>query len=325
MSNEMKQAYVAIMHKCVPAAEWASKNPVLARGELGIELDTKKFKFGDGVTAWTSLEYATRVEIADVNGLLAALNSYLAESKEYTNQTIEEVSKTFEEIVCSIYGNDFQPGLEPPTIREIANEEAQSLIDKIEFPETDLSNYYTKDETYEKEEIDEKLDAITAGDIELNNYYTKAETDERLGTKVPTTRTINDKPLTSNIKLGATDVGAAPAIHNHDYISVTQKGAANGVAELDENGKVSTSQLPSYVDDVIEGIYNKNSRNFYTDPDDCETSRINGEPGKIYVDINTNKPTYFSTNSEPVTLKKDEFVSPATADASNVFPVPGGP
>lgn len=36
-------------------------------------------------------------------------------------------------------------------------------------------------------------------------------------------------------------------------------------------------------------------------------------------------PTYFSTNSDPVTLKNEEFVSPATADASNVLPVPGGP
>jgi len=36
-------------------------------------------------------------------------------------------------------------------------------------------------------------------------------------------------------------------------------------------------------------------------------------------------PTYFSTNSEPDTLKKEELVSPATADASSVYPVPGGP
>ena len=36
-------------------------------------------------------------------------------------------------------------------------------------------------------------------------------------------------------------------------------------------------------------------------------------------------PTYFSTNSEPVTLKNDAFVSPATAHAKSVLPVPGGP
>lgn len=40
------------------AAAWASANPVLASGEMGLETDTKKFKFGDGVTTWNSLAYA---------------------------------------------------------------------------------------------------------------------------------------------------------------------------------------------------------------------------------------------------------------------------
>lgn len=39
------------------AAEWTTANPVLAQGELGIELDTSLFKVGDGVTAWGSLAY----------------------------------------------------------------------------------------------------------------------------------------------------------------------------------------------------------------------------------------------------------------------------
>ncbi len=36
-------------------------------------------------------------------------------------------------------------------------------------------------------------------------------------------------------------------------------------------------------------------------------------------------PTNISTNSEPLMLKKGTFASPATARASSVFPVPGGP
>lgn len=37
---------------------WATANPVLASGEFGFETDTKKFKIGDGTTAWNSLGYA---------------------------------------------------------------------------------------------------------------------------------------------------------------------------------------------------------------------------------------------------------------------------
>lgn len=49
------------------ASNWTSNNTVLLAGEWGIETDTKRFKMGDGVTAWQSLAY---VKIPDVNGAL---------------------------------------------------------------------------------------------------------------------------------------------------------------------------------------------------------------------------------------------------------------
>lgn len=44
------------------AAQAASINPILAEGELGVELDTGKFKLGNGVTAWNSLPYSSGVQ-----------------------------------------------------------------------------------------------------------------------------------------------------------------------------------------------------------------------------------------------------------------------
>lgn len=49
------------------ASNWNSNNTVLLAGEWGIESDTKKFKIGDGTTAWQSLDY---VPIPDTNRLL---------------------------------------------------------------------------------------------------------------------------------------------------------------------------------------------------------------------------------------------------------------
>ena len=37
---------------------WATKNPILLQGEMGIEYDTKKMKIGDGTTAWNDLDYS---------------------------------------------------------------------------------------------------------------------------------------------------------------------------------------------------------------------------------------------------------------------------
>lgn len=70
-----------------------------------------------------------------------------------------------------------------------------------------------------------------------------------------------------------------------NFLDVTQKGSANGVASLDNTGKVPSSQLPSYVDDVVEGYYYNGK--FYTDS--AHTQLITPETGKIYVDIDTSK------------------------------------
>jgi hypothetical protein len=40
------------------AAEWSSVNPVLAQGELLLELDTGRLKVGNGIGRWNDLPYA---------------------------------------------------------------------------------------------------------------------------------------------------------------------------------------------------------------------------------------------------------------------------
>lgn len=115
---------------------------------------------------------------------------------------------------------------------------------------------------------------LTKADIGLGNVDNTSDVDKpistatqtALDTKVPTSRTINGKALTSNITLNAASVGA---------IDSSLKGAANGVAELDASGKVPAAQLPSYVDDVLE----------YTLKSNFPTT---GESDKIYVDTSTN-------------------------------------
>lgn len=61
--------------------------------------------------------------------------------------------------------------------------------------------------------------------------------------------------------------------------------SAGSFATLDANGKVPASQLPSFVDDVIEG-YLHNGK-FYKES--AHTTEITAEGGKIYVDLSTNK------------------------------------
>lgn len=83
----------------------------------------------------------------------------------------------------------------------------------------------------------------------------------------------------------------------HDDFVAT-KGKANGFASLDGNGLVPSSQLPSYVDDVIEAYatYDVSETGklsnikLYSDPD--HANPITGESGKIYLNITPDEPSY---------------------------------
>lgn len=70
------------------------------------------------------------------------------------------------------------------------------------------------------------------------------------------------------------------------YVKTSDKGQPGGVAALDGAGLIPSAQLPSYVDDVIEGYYNASDGKFYTTEE--YTVPIPGETGKIYVDLVTN-------------------------------------
>ena len=96
--------------------------------------------------------------------------------------------------------------------------------------------------TYSWGEITEKPSSFTpSAHTHDDRYYTESEIDTKLDLKLDT----------------------------------SLKGVANGLATLDSSGKVPSSQLPSYVDDVLECT---NKASF----------PATGESGKIYIDQTTN-------------------------------------
>ena len=102
---------------------------------------------------------------------------------------------------------------------------------------------------------------ITSTPTTLSGY---GITDASLSTHTHSFSQITSKPTTVD-GYGITDA-----------IKTTSIGVANGVASLDSSGVIPSSQLPSYVDDVVE----------YTN---LASFPATGETGKIYVDIATVK------------------------------------
>lgn len=91
------------------------------------------------------------------------------------------------------------------------------------------------------------VDGVTSAiQTQLNNKVTaNASITGGTATKV----TYDSKGLvTGGTTLSASDIPDISAT----YVTVASKGVANGVASLDGDGKVPSSQLPSYVDDVVD-------------------------------------------------------------------------
>ena len=78
---------------------------------------------------------------------------------------------------------------------------------------------------------------------------------------VPTGRTINGKPLSANVALSATDVGA---------IASNTVGIANGVASLNSDGKLV--QMPTFDDFFITGEWSPQLHNYNNNFDGSYTS-----------------------------------------------------
>ena len=121
----------------------------------------------------------------------------------------------------------------------------------------------------------------------------------------PTLGTAAAKDSTNSVTQSSTDLIESGAVYTalQGKVNTTDVGAASGVAGLDANGKVPSSQLPSYVDDVVEGYYDSETDRFYEEST-FETV-ITPVEGKSWVDVATNK-SYRWTGS--VYVRVDEGV-----------------
>ena len=87
-------------------------------------------------------------------------------------------------------------------------------------------------------------------------------------------------------------------VTNDAQVKRSEMGVANGVATLDADGKVPASQLPSYVDDIIDvyATYSKSDTGVLSDVtlylDAAHTQLVTGEAGKIYQNIADGEPQY---------------------------------
>lgn len=121
---------------------------------------------------------------------------------------------------------------------------------------------------------------ITPANIGLGNVNNTSDANKPVSTAQQAALDLKEnkanlKALAYKDSLSKADVGLGN-VTNDAQVKRSEMGTASGVATLDTNGKVPSSQLPSYVDDVLE--YNSLS-----------AFPATGETGKIYIAKDTNK------------------------------------
>lgn len=133
-----------------------------------------------------------------------------------------------------------------------------------------------------------KIDAITVGGtaVSISNKTAAIPAATASAYGAVKVDTAVNGTSTNPVQNKAVQAAITAAVNGASYIPTSEKGTNNGVAELDATGKVPSSQLPSYVDDVIEGY--KSGADFFEDSAHTAAKKITGETGKIYVDLSTN-------------------------------------
>lgn len=228
---------------------------------------------GDGITISDS------GEVSVTNPLPDSLRLYIYDIGDKTKTQIES-DDIFKELCYQISNNPWDTIL---YLYTAANRETDSSVKNI------IGLYHKTSYTIDSD------GTITAIFTQMNNSTNFGITVDKVeieGCNLSTIQIaipLDAAPLLTSevtINVGSDILYDVPTYDKlSHYVPISVIGSAGGVASLDSTGKVPSSQLPSYVDDVIEGYYYNG--NFYTDS--AHTQLITPETGKIYVDLDTNK------------------------------------
>jgi hypothetical protein len=272
------------------SSQWTSANPILAAGELGVETDSRKIKIGDGATSWTSLSYiaADNPEISEIaqDAIDAALVAGTGIVKSYNDGT-NTITVSVDTSVIA-------------TKAELA-EVAQDSIDQALTAGTGITKNYNDaantltvsvdtsviaDKTY----ADTKLalaGGTMSGAIAMGFNKVTGMADPDSNQDAATKKYVDDEITNLGNNLNNT-IG--------DYVPLSEKGTALGVATLDANVLVPLSQLTNatdYTDNEIS-THNGNETNVHGIADTGELVTLSGSEtllNKVLTSPVINNPT----------------------------------
>lgn len=105
-----EKRYRRLRFPAFTAAKWTAANPLLQRGELGVETDTRKIKVGDGITYWNDLEYTKAYsdwgniagDITEQTDLVDFVNAAVAAEANIRSQADQQLQVNIDNVATDL-------------------------------------------------------------------------------------------------------------------------------------------------------------------------------------------------------------------------------
>ena len=184
----MAEYKTRIQQKHAPSTDWAkATNFTPLDGEIIVYTDLNKIKIGDGVTKVGALEFANSKDAETLTG--ASLSTILNSSD-----------------------------VEIPTSKAVLDA-LDGKVDKVDGKSLSTEDYTTEEKNKlsgiesgaNKTTVDSSLSSTSTNPVQnkvIDTKFTNIQSD--INSKIPNTRTVNGKALSTNITLSASDVHALP-------------------------------------------------------------------------------------------------------------------
>ena len=247
--SEKTLSGVQILMRNDTATNWTTNNPVLGKGEMGVEINTGKFKFGDGTKAWTALGYSgVLVTASNTNG----------------NIKIDGVETTV--YVLPISASDVLGGIKSTTGKGAVTVNGTTGAATV-------SSVETADKLATAREIavagDVTGQANFDGSANISISATLAASGVTAGTYTKITVDAKGR-VTVGATLAATDIPSLTLAKISDAGTAASKDtgtSAGNVPVLDANGKLASSVIPEIALGKTKVVANDTARYALTTSD----------------------------------------------------------
>lgn len=232
--------YRRLRHPSFPATEWATKNPLLQRGEIGIEIDTHKAKVGDGTTYWNNLPYSFTAEI-EWGSIVGDIQDQ-TDLVDLVTDAVDAEATARENADTDLQDN----------INTVAGDLATEITDRTDA-DTALQNQITANKNTMDGHIADTSNPhqVTKSQVGLDNVDNTSDLDKPISTATQTALDGKVDKVSTNRQLYGTTISTG----EQTTIAYTTATTQNTIVQREAGGHILVPQTPGAINHATSKRY----------------------------------------------------------------------